>query len=86
MGSAGKLLVRAAEIAENQQNYEYELRERGGNMHPIRALYLASNCTKGSTFDTALRRLFDCCGVDFMDHTQAENIDDLVAAAFWQEG
>lgn len=84
VGAPGVLLLRAAEIVETQHYFTYEEKAAGGNMHPIRAIYLASEGRKGKIFDEAVRRLFDCCGVDFMDHSQIENIDDLVAAAFWE--
>ena len=82
--AAGRRLICAAHIVQAQQNFTYEEKDAGGNMHPIRALYIASHERKGPAFNTAVRRLFDCCGIDFMDHSQVENIDDLVAAAFWE--
>ena len=82
--AAGRLLLTAAEIVQEQHAYLYEEKARGGNMHPIGALYIADCGCKSDEYETAVRRLFDCCGVDFMDHEQVENIDDLVAAAFWE--
>lgn len=84
LDASSRLLVRAAHIVEAQDCFIYDEKDAGGNMHPITAIYLASHGRKGEVFKTAVRRLFDCCGVDFMDHGQDENIDDLVAAAFWE--
>ncbi len=84
--AVGACLFRAATIVESQQCYDYEEKLAGGNMHPIRALYIASEGREDRIFCEAVNRLFDCCGVDFMDHGQDENIDDLVAAAFWRQG
>jgi len=82
--AASRLLLTAAEIVQEQHAYSYEEKAAGGNMHPIRALYIADGGCKSDEYETAVRRLFDCCRVDFMDHDQVENIDDLVAAAFWE--
>ena len=84
LDAIGRRLYRAAQIVESQQSFLYDEKEHGGNMHPIRALYIASNGRKDRVFDGAVRRLFDCCGVDFRDHDQVENVSDLVAAAFWE--
>ena len=83
---ASRLLFVAAEIAQEQGAYVYEEKAAGGNMHPIRALYIADCGRISEDYETAVRRLFDCCGIDFMDHGQDENIDDLIAAAFWEIG
>lgn len=81
----GRHLLHAAEIVQRQEWFFYDEKAAGGNMHPIRALYIASNGRKGQLFNMAARRLFECCGTDFLDHDQVENIDDLIAAAFWEE-
>ena len=89
LDAVGQRLIHAATIIEAQDCFEYDEKAAGGNMHPIRALYMASMASMGrkdATFHAAVRRLFDCCGIDFMDHEQIENIDDLIAAAFWEVG
>jgi len=80
----GRLLVNAAEIVQRQEDFPYDEKAGGGNMHPVRALYIAGGGRNVGLINAAVRRLFACCGTDFMDHDQVENIDDLVAAAFWE--
>ena len=84
LDAIGRRLVLAAEIVQDQPCFDYEVNGPGVNMHPIRALYIASIGRRDATFHAAVRRLFDCCGSDFMDHEQVENISDLIAAAFWE--
>lgn len=59
-----------------------ELIEMFGNRHPCSALALV--CKDEGAVSKAWLRLSDACGLDYMDHLAEENINDLIAAAYWK--
>jgi hypothetical protein len=80
LDQAGRKLIAAAQLAEKHWDFE----EVGGGLHPIRALFIVCNARKTLHYRVALRRIFEVIGTDMMDLSQAETIDLLVAAAYWE--
>lgn len=71
LDAVGEILCHAAELID-----------MFGNRHPASAIALvAADQGKASS---AWLRLSDACGLDYMDHLAEENIDDLIAAAYWK--